>query len=251
MPVGQHWYHIGQSPCCLLLYHLGQPHILFISWVCGLWPLLPHNSLSTVTWVRPCPILAWPALWSRDVPALALLVRFWPVVVIFVFFFFLLENLWGLQPCRQILYQLSYEGSPGVPHVHVIQKRKREKRALWYMAFKNIHLHFFVCVCVWWELWRFMFLAVSKYILQCAQLLSCVLRFSTLWTIAHQTSLSMGFLRQEYWSRLPFPPPGDLSNPGIKTEFIYKNKWRNRHREQTYGHGERGGESEMYGKSNI
>ena len=34
----------------------------------------------------------------------------------------------------------------------------------------------------------------------------------------------MGFLRQEYWSRLPFPPPGDLSNPGIKTEFIYRAK---------------------------
>ena len=38
----------------------------------------------------------------------------------------------------------------------------------------------------------------------------------TLWTIAHQSSLSMGFSRQEYWSGLPFPPPGDLPNPGIK-----------------------------------
>ena len=36
------------------------------------------------------------------------------------------------------------------------------------------------------------------------------------WTIAHQAPLSMGFPRQEHWSRLPFPSPGDLPNPGIK-----------------------------------
>ena len=38
----------------------------------------------------------------------------------------------------------------------------------------------------------------------------------TLWTIVHQAPLSMGFSRQEHWSGLPFPSPGDLSNPGIK-----------------------------------
>ena len=36
-------------------------------------------------------------------------------------------------------------------------------------------------------------------------------------TITHQAPLSMGFSRQEYWSRLPSPPPGDLSDPGIKS----------------------------------
>ena len=40
--------------------------------------------------------------------------------------------------------------------------------------------------------------------------------FATPWTIAHQTLLSMGFSRQEYRSGLPFPSPGDLSNPGIE-----------------------------------
>ena len=35
-------------------------------------------------------------------------------------------------------------------------------------------------------------------------------------TVAHQAPLFMGFSRQEYWSELPFPSPGDLSNPGIK-----------------------------------
>ena len=40
--------------------------------------------------------------------------------------------------------------------------------------------------------------------------------FVTLWTIAHQAPLSMGFSRQEYWSGLPFSSPGNLPNPGIK-----------------------------------
>ena len=52
-----------------------------------------------------------------------------------------------------------------------------------------------VCVCV------------------CAQSLRF---FTTPWTIAHQASLSMKFSRQEYWSGLPFPPPRDPPNPGIK-----------------------------------
>ena len=38
----------------------------------------------------------------------------------------------------------------------------------------------------------------------------------TPWTVAHQAPLSMGFSRQEYWSGLPFPPPGDLPDPGIE-----------------------------------
>ena len=38
---------------------------------------------------------------------------------------------------------------------------------------------------------------------------------ATPWTVAHQAPLPMGCSRQEYWSGLPFPSPGDLSNPGI------------------------------------
>ena len=48
------------------------------------------------------------------------------------------------------------------------------------------------------------------------QLLSRVQLFATLWTVARQAPLSMVFSRQEYWNGLPFPPPGDLLNPGIK-----------------------------------
>ena len=38
----------------------------------------------------------------------------------------------------------------------------------------------------------------------------------TSWTVAHQAPLSMGFPSQEYWSGLPFPPPGHLLDPGIE-----------------------------------
>ena len=42
------------------------------------------------------------------------------------------------------------------------------------------------------------------------------LTLGTPWTVACQAPLSMGFSRQEYWSVLPFPSPGDLPNPGIE-----------------------------------
>ena len=38
----------------------------------------------------------------------------------------------------------------------------------------------------------------------------------TLWTVARQASLSMGFSRQDYWNGLPCPPPGDLTDQGIQ-----------------------------------
>ena len=48
--------------------------------------------------------------------------------------------------------------------------------------------------------------------------LSRVRLFATPWTVAHQAPPSMEFTRQEYWSGLPFPPPGDLPDPGIEPE---------------------------------
>ena len=49
-----------------------------------------------------------------------------------------------------------------------------------------------------------------------AQLLNFVQLFVIPWTVAHQALLSIGFSSQEYWSGLPFPPPGDLPDPGIE-----------------------------------
>ena len=42
--------------------------------------------------------------------------------------------------------------------------------------------------------------------------------FVTPWIVAYQVPLSMGFPRQEYWSGLPFPSPGELPDPGIEPE---------------------------------
>ena len=55
----------------------------------------------------------------------------------------------------------------------------------------------------------------------CAQSLSHVQLFTTPWTVAHQVPLSMRFLRQEYWSRLPFPPPGAFPDPRIEPSNLH------------------------------
>ena len=62
-----------------------------------------------------------------------------------------------------------------------------------------------VCVCVCARMHRH---ALSRF--------SCVQLFGILWTVAHQAALSMRFSRQEYWSGLPYPAPGDLPDPGIE-----------------------------------
>ena len=51
-------------------------------------------------------------------------------------------------------------------------------------------------------------------------LLSRVRLFVTPWTAARQAPLSMGFFRQEHWSGLPFPSPGEFSDPEIKPESL-------------------------------
>ena len=63
----------------------------------------------------------------------------------------------------------------------------------------------------------FFFPIYLSHVYEC--MLSCfspVLLFVTLWALARQDPLSMGFSRQEYWSGLSCPPPGDLANPKIK-----------------------------------
>ena len=53
-----------------------------------------------------------------------------------------------------------------------------------------------------------------------AQSLSLAQLFATPWTIARQVPLSMGFSRQEHWSGLPFPPPGNLPDPIVIFKWI-------------------------------
>ena len=59
-------------------------------------------------------------------------------------------------------------------------------------------------------------LAKNVLIVLVCKSLSCVQLFVTPWTGAHQAPPFMGFSRQEYWSGLPFPSPGDLHNPGLE-----------------------------------
>ena len=68
-----------------------------------------------------------------------------------------------------------------------------------------------------------MYLIIWTFVRMCAKLLqSC----ATLWAIACQALLFMGFSRQEYLSGLPCPPPGDLPNPGIKpTSLTTRVNW--------------------------
>ena len=54
-----------------------------------------------------------------------------------------------------------------------------------------------------------------------ACVLSHIQLFATPWTVACQAPWSMGFSRQEYRSRLPFPPPRNLPNPGVKLKFLW------------------------------
>ena len=61
---------------------------------------------------------------------------------------------------------------------------------------------------------------VGIWVMYCAWSLSCIRLFVIPWTVAHLVLLSIGVLRQEYWSGLPWSPPGDLPNPGIKPRTL-------------------------------
>ena len=68
----------------------------------------------------------------------------------------------------------------------------------------------------WPKYWSFSFSIIPSKEIPGLIFFCCVQIFVTLWTVACQAPLSMGCSRQEYWSRLPFPSPGDLRNPGTE-----------------------------------
>ena len=68
-------------------------------------------------------------------------------------------------------------------------------------------------------LWELCFLSPLSDIVRHMTRLSHVRLFATPWTVAYQNLPSMGFSRQEYWSGLPFPSPGDPPDPGIEPGF--------------------------------
>ena len=71
-----------------------------------------------------------------------------------------------------------------------------------------------------WTIWIAVGTWISHmYVCTCSEL-SCVQLSVTPWTVACQAPLSTKFSRQEYWSKLPCPPPGDLPHPGIEPESL-------------------------------
>ena len=116
-------------------------------------------------------------------------------------------------------------GSADGKHCERLEGERREKsnwgysvppptqsRSSWQSAFL-LRLGPRYCLCF------LSFLIPYPLYLDCAYVLSCFSRVQlcvTLWTIAHQVPLSMGFSRQEYWSGLLCPPPGDLPSPGTE-----------------------------------
>ena len=71
--------------------------------------------------------------------------------------------------------------------------------------------------------------SLVMYFIHVCCLLSCFSRvrlFTTPRTVARQAPLSMGFSRQEYWSGLPFPPPGDLPDPGMEPTSLSLLHWQ-------------------------
>ena len=86
------------------------------------------------------------------------------------------------------------------------------------IASASVYIRFIIQVCFlvcnvcqaefflyWWISERFSYSVLSN--------------SATPWTVTHQAPLSMEFCRQEYWSGLPFPPPGDLPDPGIQSTY--------------------------------
>ena len=78
-----------------------------------------------------------------------------------------------------------------------------------YLAIYPSVYYLYLCIILYLDLY------VSLWVPVCSVASVCPL-FAILWTIACQAPLSMGFSRQEYWSELPCPPPGDLSDPGVE-----------------------------------
>ena len=112
----------------------------------------------------------------------------------------------GLQHARLLCPSLS----PGVCSYHneVMESLKYVIITIFYLlvlAFE-IYKDFFTL----WVKPHFIYIGVE------CQSLSRIWLFATPWTVAHQVPPSMGFSRQEYWSGLPFPSPGNLSNPEIE-----------------------------------
>ena len=83
------------------------------------------------------------------------------------------------------------------------------------------HLYLFIYLSVHSSFKRKITCRVCVCVCVCAQLLIPIQLFTTSWTVTHQAPLSMELSRQEYWSGLTFPPPGDLPDPGSNLHLLH------------------------------
>ena len=105
--------------------------------------------------------------------------------------------------------------------------RSHYSRLVIYFKYSSVHMEIFfnlkIQVIRNSTLWK-----PTDHVISRACVLSCfshVQLFAALWIVAHQAPLSMGFSRQEYWSRLLCPPPGDPLGPGIKPTSLKSPAW--------------------------
>ena len=96
----------------------------------------------------------------------------------------------------------------GLNETHLVWDFSCGRRETWWMSVRLVQ---------WWGILPKRLISLSQPVcLRVCCSFSRVQLFETPWTLARQAPLSMGFSRQEYWSGLPCPLPGDLLNPGIK-----------------------------------
>ena len=113
----------------------------------------------------------------------------------------------GVWHCRQILYHLSHQRS----HSKIITSSKTNMSSKLHLLSTMLCSNY--CTHLGSPLYSLILMCVH------AQSLSFFRLFVTLWAVACQAPLSMRFLRQEYWIRLPFLPPEDLLDPGTEPTF--------------------------------
>ena len=78
----------------------------------------------------------------------------------------------------------------------------------------------FLCDTIYHFRILFCIVLQNNYEVHVCSVTSVMSNSAILWTVACQAPLSMGFFRQRYWSELSCPPPGDLPDPGIESEFL-------------------------------
>ena len=97
--------------------------------------------------------------------------------------------------------------------LHMINTLKKVLYVIWLI---NSLMLLSLPLQLWFLLLQFSWFSLYNRTQFCCLVIKTCLTFVTPWNVAHHTSQPMGFLRQEYWSGLPFPSSGHLPNPGIK-----------------------------------